>query len=56
VPQLGELDGLSAEDADEDAVLVARGFASLTPVLGVREDLGAEVAALVERVVAAGPG
>jgi len=35
VPRLGEvLDG----DPDDDASLVAHGFASLTPILGVRED------------------
>ncbi len=44
VPQLGDT---SDEDPDEDAALIAAGFASLTPVLGVREDHGAEAEQLV---------
>jgi 5'-nucleotidase len=38
VPTLGTVD--ADEDPEDDAVLVAAGYASLTPIVGVREDSG----------------
>lgn len=49
VPQLGDL---GERDPDEDAALVAAGFASLTPLLGVREANGAEMDGVVRDALA----
>jgi len=48
VPRLGELDG---RDPDEDASLVAAGFASLTPLLGVHECHSPEADALIDETL-----
>ncbi len=48
IPALGDVSG---EGPHEDASLVAAGFASLTPILGVREDPDATTASLVARLV-----
>ncbi|MGH9108846.1 MAG: 5'/3'-nucleotidase SurE [Acidimicrobiales bacterium] len=50
VPSLGRLEGL---DPDDDASLVAAGYASLTPLVGVREDTGAAAGDLVEHALEA---
>ena len=37
-----------AEDPDDDASLVAAGYASLTPIVGVREETGPRADGLLE--------
>ncbi len=48
VPSLGDV---RDEDPADDAALVAAGFASLTPIVGVREDTGPEAADLLSRLL-----
>jgi len=52
VPSLGDVHD---EDPADDAALVAAGFASLTPILGVREDTGQAAADLLSRVLGPQP-
>lgn len=49
VPSLGPLEG---EDPDDDAALVAAGYASLTPLTGVREDTGPDADRVVRQALA----
>jgi len=48
VPSLGDV---RDEDPADDAALVAAGFASLTPIVGVREDTAPEAADLLSRLL-----
>ncbi|SRR5579875_776260 len=48
VPSLGRTSG---EDPDDDAALVAAGYASLTPIVGTHEDTSAQSSRLVERAI-----
>ena len=49
VPSLGDV---GDEDPEDDGALVAAGFASLTPLVGVREDSGPDTDELVRRALA----
>lgn len=51
IPTLGDV---GDEAPTDDAALVAAGFASLTPIVGVREDDSARAVEMVERLVRAG--
>ena len=50
VPSLGDV---GDEDPEDDGALVAAGFASLTPLVGVREDTGPDTDELVRNALAA---
>ncbi len=50
VPTLGTVD--ADEGPEDDAVLVAAGYASLTPIVGVREDSGQDVDEVVRAALA----
>ncbi|MHB1585110.1 MAG: 5'/3'-nucleotidase SurE [Acidimicrobiales bacterium] len=50
VPSLGDV---GDEDPEDDGALVAAGFASLTPLVGVREDTGPDTDELVRTALAA---